>query len=257
MLAPRMDRVERLDYAERWIGDGFRVLDTPGGFAAVDVDMTRTGALVERLRTRGVRATHNHVIVRAAALALSRHPELHQLVAGNRRLRPERVDIGLSVAGHTNYAPIMIIEDAARKALPALCDEIVRRVPEVRQKEVRDLAGMRRWGRLIPFAGLRRLLLRFLFGRVGFRRRLAGTFQVSCIGGVDLVVPFLFNTSAVLGVGRVRDRVVAAGGQPAVRPMVTLACCIDHKAWDGVKTARFQTEVRRILEEGQLDGEAE
>ncbi len=250
-----MDRIERLDWAERWFADGFRIIPAPGGFAAVEVDMSRARALVEKLRAGGVAATLNHVIVRAAALALANKPELHFLVAGNRRLRPDRVDIGLSVAGRTSFAPVMVLEDAGRKPLAALSAEIVRRIPEVREKEDRDLAGMRRWGRLIPFASWRRAILRWLARRLWFRRQVSGTFQVTCLPA-DLVVPFLFNTAAALGVGRTRDRVVAVDGAATVRPTCTLAVAIDHAAWDGARLMAFQDEVKRILEEGVLEAEA-
>ena len=250
------DKIERLDWAERWLGDGFRVIEVPGGFATLDVDMTRAVSLVERLRAAGHKVTYNHLFVRAAALVLARHPEWHHLSAGTRRMLPGRVDIGLSVAGSTPFAPVMVIEDAANKKLIELADEIVRRVPEVRVKEEKDLAGMRRWGWIIPWGRLRRWLLRWLMGKVWFRRKLAGTFQVSCSQVVDLNVPFLFNSAAVLGTGRVREAVVADGGKPAVKKIVTIACCIDHKVWDGVRTWAFMTEVKKILDEGELDGEA-
>jgi len=250
------DREERLDHAQRWLNDAFRVIDPPGGFTTLEVDMTRALALVEKLRAGGVRATYNHLVARATAVVLARRPELNQMVAGIRRLHPERVDIGLSVAGSTNFAPVMVLEDAGHKPLRALAEEIVRRVPEVKAKAEKDLAGMRRWGWLIPFGPLRRLILRWLYTRLWFRRRLAGTFQVSCSGLTDINVPFLFNTAAVLGAGRVRDRVVAVDGQPAVRPILTISVCIDHKAWDGVRAYRFLDQVRRVLEDDTLEGEA-
>jgi len=250
------DREERLDHAERWLHDGFRVLDAPGGFALVDVDMTRAQGLLDRVRAAGLHATYTHLVARAAALALARRPELHFMVAGNRRLLPERIDIGLSVAGKTSFAPVMVLEDAGRKPLPALVDEITRRVPEVHAKEEQDLAGMRRWGWVIPWARLRRWILRWLGEKIWFRRKLAGTFQVSCSPSVDVNVPFLFQTSAVLGAGRVRDRVIAVDGQAAVRPVMTLSICIDHKAWDGVRAYDFVTDVKNILEDGVMEQEA-
>lgn len=249
------DKIERLDWAERWLGDGFRVIEVPGGFATIDIDMTRGMSLLERMRARGLKATPNHLFVRACALALARHPDLHQLVAGTRRLYPERVDIGLSVAGTTSFAPVMVIENAANKKVLEIAEEVIRRVPEVRAKEEKDLASMRRWGWLIPWGRLRRWLLRWLMGKVWFRRNLAGTFQLSVSHMMDLTVPFLFNSAACIGMGRVRDAVVPVGGQPAVRKIVTMSCCIDHKIWDGLRAWRFMYELRKVLEEGELEGE--
>jgi pyruvate/2-oxoglutarate dehydrogenase complex dihydrolipoamide acyltransferase (E2) component len=246
-----MADAESLDFAERWFADAFRVIETPGGFVALDVDMTRARALVEAARGRSVHATFNHLVVRAVALVLSRRPDLHLLVAGHRREKPSRVAIGLSVAGRSVYAPVMVIDDAAAKSTDALAEEITRRAPEVRAKEERDLASARRWGWLVPFSSWRRAILRWCFRRLWFRKALAGTFQVSCLA-IDLVVPFLFTSAAALGVGRVRDRVVVVDGAPAVRPMLTLACCIDHKAWDGARAVSFLDEVRGLLESGEL-----
>jgi pyruvate dehydrogenase E2 component (dihydrolipoamide acetyltransferase) len=251
------DQIQALDYAERWLTDAFRVIEPAGGFTTVEVDMSRARALLDKLRATSPKATYNHLVVRAAAVALARRPDLHLLVAGTRRLRPSRVAIGLSVAGRTNFAPVMVIEDAGVKKLHTLVDEIVRRVPEVQAREEHDLAVMRRFGWLLPFAFLRRAVLRWLFRRLWFRTRLSGTFQITCVPGVDLAVPSLFNTAGCLGVGRVRDRVVAVDGAPAVRPTLLLACAIDHKAWDGVRVAAFQGELKKILEEGELEGEAE
>jgi pyruvate/2-oxoglutarate dehydrogenase complex dihydrolipoamide acyltransferase (E2) component len=250
-----VEKTERLDWAERWLGDGFRVFTVPGGFLTLDVDVTRASQLVERLRSAGIQATFNHLFVRAAAVALSRLPELHQLVAGTRRQRPERVDIGLSVAGTTAFAPLMVIEDAGRKTLPALSREILSRIPEVREKELKDLDGLRRLGWLIPFGFLRRWILRWLMSKIWFRRKLSGTFQVSCNSKADVQASFLFNSAACLGTGRVRDAVVAVDGAPAVRQVATLSCTVDHKEWDGVRASIFTLEVKKILESGELEGE--
>ncbi|MFO0679526.1 MAG: 2-oxo acid dehydrogenase subunit E2 [Polyangiaceae bacterium] len=248
-------RYETLDWAERWFADAFAVIDFPGGLALLDVDMTRSKVILERMKAKGLAATYGHILVRAVAMALARHPELHVMVAGSTRFVPGRVDIGLSVGGQTNYAPPMILEDAANKKVEELSAEITRRVPEIREKEAKDLDWVRRWGWIIPFRFLRRAMLSFFFQKVWFRKNLAGTFQVSSLPGVDVVVPFLFNSAAVYGAGRVRDRVVAVDGVPVVRPIVTLSVCIDHKIWDGVRAATFHGTVRKILESGEIESE--
>lgn len=249
------DRYDRLDGAERWFADALRVVEPAGFFEAVDVDMARSQVLIERLRQNNIKATYTHLFVRAAALALTKHPHLHQLVAGTRRVYPERIDIGVSVAGTTFCAPVMIIEDAGNKTLEKTAVEIVTRTPQVREKEVRDLAVLRRWGRLVPAGWLRRALVRWLQSQIWFRRSVAGTFQVTSVPSVDLLVPFMFSAAAALGVARVRDRVVVVDGKPAVRPIVTLACCADHKVWDGMRAATFLVELKRILEDGDLETE--
>ena len=50
-------------------------------------------------------------------------------------------------------------------------------------------------------------------------------------------------TVAILGAGRVRDEVVAAGGQPAVHPILPLSLTIDHRAVTGGEATRFLSAV--------------
>jgi pyruvate dehydrogenase E2 component (dihydrolipoamide acetyltransferase) len=249
------DRYERLDFAERWYRDGLRVVDTAGFFLARDVDMTNARALEGRAQAAGRKVTCLHIVVRALAIALTRHPDMHQLVGNSHRLLPRRIDLSVSVAGETMLAPVLILEDAGRKTLPELADEFARRLPEVRAREAHELAVLRRWGWLVPFGWLRRGLLGLLRRHLSFRRRGAGTFQVSRLPDADMFVPMLFSTSAILGMGRVRDRVIAVNGQPAVRPVATLTLAADHKVFDGMRVMRLLSAVAQILEGEELAAE--
>ncbi len=53
---------------------------------------------------------------------------------------------------------------------------------------------------------------------------------------------------AILGVGRIQERVVAVNGQPAVRPMMTLTVTFDHRAVDGAPAAQFLACLKELLE---------
>lgn len=249
------DIYEKFDYADIWLRDGLRVVDPPGFFAAREVDVSRCRRLLEKLRGIGIRMTYTHIFVRATAMVLSRNPQLHQLITERHRLIPGNVDIGLSVAAGTVVAPVLVIEDAGRKTLTEIAAEVTARTPEARKGLLQMQTLARRWGWLVPTGWLRRSILRLLTKQLWFRRKGVGTFQVTCLRDVDQFVPFLFSTSAILGVGRVRDRVIAIDGRPEVRPTVMLSCCADHKVWDGALAEKFLRELASILESGELASE--
>src|SRR5262249_10871088 len=163
----------------------------------VHVDMTNALEHLTSLRRAGVLASPAHLLVRAAALAFRENPSLHQMVIGNRRYRPERIDIGLSVTGEAIVVPVMVIEAAGRKAVGDIAAEVARRAPEVQQGDQKMLNALRRWGRLVPFGFLRRSVLRLLFSSPTFRRQGAGTFQVSVVP-VDWGFTSSFATAGVL-----------------------------------------------------------
>jgi pyruvate dehydrogenase E2 component (dihydrolipoamide acetyltransferase) len=243
-----LERVKKLDYADRWLRDGLKAVDPPGGLLTTEADMTSAVELRQAFRDKGVPITYTHLIVRAAAVALARNPDLHHLTAGNRRLQPAGVDICLSIAGEGAVTPVLILKDADRRSLASLAREVKERAHEVRLADEKTMRLLRRCGWLIPGAHFRTALIRFLLSRVGYRRMVSGTFQVTVVSNVDVAVPFLFNTAAALGAGQVRDRVIAIDGQARVRPTVILACCCNHTMWNGMDAARFLNAVKAELE---------
>lgn len=254
--SPPADRIESLPLGERWFPDAFATLPVPGGFILRLVDMTNASAALKLLKDAKFRATFTHLIVRAAALALSRNPELHQMVAGYRRLTPAKVDIGLSMAGETTFAPVVVLPGVDGSPLGSLVPSVAQAVAKARIKEKVDLANMRRFMWVIPFGFLRRFFLRLLNGNLSFRRKLVGTFQVSCMPSVDVITSFLFYTGSILGAGSVRDRVVAVDGKAVVRPTVWLTICVDHTAMDGRRGADLLGAITDVLESDELVREA-
>lgn len=250
------DSKESLDYAERWLLDGLRVLRPALSVHQITVDMTNALARLEALRRQGVNATSTHLLVRAAARGLAANPNLHQVIAGTKRQRPGRVDIGLSVTGETFVAPVLVIEGADQKSVADIAAEIARRTPQVRQADQQMLRALRQWGWLLPFGFLRRGLLRLLFTSPTFRRKGAGTFQVSTVPA-DWALTSTFATAGVLVAGQVWSKVVAIDGQPAVRPVMALTLSGDHGVWDGRAAARFLSAVKSELEsEDRLSDQA-
>lgn len=247
------DKIERFDYAEIWMRDGLSVVKPGDFFQSLEVDMSHSKTLIETLRKSGVKATYTHVFVRATAMVLSKHPNLHQLISEKQRITPGQVDIGLSIAGTTVVAPVMVIENAGCKTIETIANEIIKRTPEVKKEQEQMLSSTRKWGWMIPWGWLRRWILHKLIKQPSFRRKGNGTFQVSCLTDVDQFVPFLFTTSAILGTGRVRDRVVAVKGTVEIRPTTIICCCADHKAWDGILAAKFLKKVKEIIESGEIE----
>jgi pyruvate/2-oxoglutarate dehydrogenase complex dihydrolipoamide acyltransferase (E2) component len=238
-----------LNYAERWMRDGLAVLRPAFSVCQITVDMAHARQRLDTFRKEGVQATPTHLLVLAAARALAANPDLHQIIAGNRRHHPPRVDIGLSITGDTFVDPVLVLEGADQKTLAEIAAEIARRAPEARAADERLRQILQRWGWLAPFGLLRRTILRLLFSSATFRRKGAGTFQVSTVP-LDWAATSTFTAAAVLVGGQVRSRVVVMDGQPAVRPVMKLTLSVDHGVWDGRAASRFLAAVKTDLERG-------
>jgi 2-oxoisovalerate dehydrogenase E2 component (dihydrolipoyl transacylase) len=57
-----------------------------------------------------------------------------------------------------------------------------------------------------------------------------------------------YYRAAIIGAGRISERVVAHRGQPAVRRMLPLSLTFDHRVVTGGEAARFLVALRRDLE---------
>ena len=242
----------KLDWAEKWVRDGLELSTPPAFFESVLVEMTQCRALIEHTRAKGRRITYTAILVRAAALALTENPDLHVVFCGSRRYSPARVDIAVSIAAEGPLSPVLVLENAANNTALQLAAELAERLESARAADAQFMNHLRRWGWLLPVATLRKALLRLLYRSLPFRRKGFGTFQVSIVPEVDHFVTPVFGGSAVLTAGRVADRVIAINGVPAVRPTIFIACCADHRAWNGTAAQRFLHAVKDLLENRDL-----
>lgn len=251
------DRYEKIDLAERWFFDILSLSEPPGFVITEDIDMTATKGLIEHLRQIGLKVTYTHIVIRAVALALSRHPEFNRIILGNHVVYPDTIDIGTSVSSEELVAtqPLMIIQDAGRKNLMQIAHEIIERAPQIRAEQAERLEKLRKFARIMPVGFLRRWLLRKMKSNMSSVRQRTGMFHVSSIPHLGMAVPFFYPAPAVLTFPRVEERVTVRDGQVTVRTMSTFGMSADHRLWQANSAGVMLMEVKKILEEAQLAAE--
>lgn len=191
----------------------------------VEVDMTEAVKLREQmladLEARyGVRLSYTDMIVKAAALALRDRPNMNCTVEEDALVFHPNVNVGVAVAVPDGLL-VPVIRDADRLPLP----EVSARISE--------LASKAREGRLSPDD---------LSG---------GTFTVTNLGpyGVDSFTPIINPPQcAILGVGRIAEKVVLREGRAEAVPVMKLCLSFDHRAVDGAPAAEFLGDVKGYLE---------
>lgn len=251
------DRYEPLDRADRWFIDIMRSVDPPGFVLFQQVDMTASREVIARLREQGSKATYTHLVTRAVALALARQPHLNRLILGRKVVHPGTVDLSLSVRTGLSMSaePTIVVQNADRKGLVELYDEVTRRAAEVRATATEALEQNRRLTRIIPVGFVRRWLIRRMKNRMSMVRERLGAFHVTSSPGLQQAVPLIFGGIGLLAICKVEDAVVARDGQPVVRPVCQLCMVGSHRIWKAAEASQFITEVQRILESGELTTE--
>jgi hypothetical protein len=149
-----------------------------------------------------------------------------------------------------------VIPDADSKSLPQLAAECIKRVPEVRARDIERAKILRKMALFFPFSWMRRALLRQMFSRLSTIKERNGTFHIASQNHLSRGAPFKSPTRAALTLAKVEERVVVRDGLPAVRLMATLSFSGHNDTWNGITAAILINEIKKIMEEGQLAEEA-
>jgi pyruvate dehydrogenase E2 component (dihydrolipoamide acetyltransferase) len=197
----------------------------PHFFLRITVDMTRIlearKRVNEMLEEGGEKISINDFILRAAAQALYRHPEVNAQWQGDSIRRHYRVHLAVAVAVEDGLIT-PVIRNANLKGLIQISNE------------VRELAARGREKRLQPdeYTG--------------------STFSVSNLGmfGIHEFTGVINPPEAgILAVGGVEDTAVVEAGQIVVRPLMKVTMSCDHRVIDGATGARFLRTLKGLLEE--------
>ena len=191
---------------------------------------------------------HLPLLIKACSLALRRYPQINYMLRGHKVVQPSSIDIGISVAGEENVAPVVVIRDADTLSLQAIAQELFVKSIEAKKQEKNNLKKLDSIGMWIPFNFVRRKVADLFINNQRVRRELVGTFQITSLSNVDFLIPAVISTTALLGVGGVAKRCIGVGEKVELRTTTYLSPEVDHRMLDGVKAAEFLTEITRLLE---------
>lgn len=212
--------------AQRMVQSAFTA---PHVTLTTEVDMLQAVELRNKLlplieKTTGERLSYTEIIMKAVAHALRKHPIMNASLQGEQIVLHHQVSIGLAVSV-PNGLLVPVVRNADQQGLASLT------------KDCKRLGKLAREGKLTP------------------DQMSGGTFTITNLGmyDVDVVTPIINQPeSAILGVGRIRERAVGVNGAIQLRPMMTLSLSCDHRIIDGAPAAAFLTEVKELLENPYL-----
>ena len=197
--------------------------DAPHFYVTSDIDMTK--AMQLRRDTNDAipaesRVSVNDMVIKAATIALQRHPKFNAFFRGDHLQMNPSVNMGIAIALDAGLI-----------------------VPGISGCESKSLVEIA--------AASRDLIARANNGTLRNEEYSGTTFSISNLGmfDVDSFVAIIFPPhAAVLAVGRVKEQAVAREGQLAVAQMMKSTVSVDHRVADGAEAAQFLVEVKNLLE---------
>ena len=196
---------------------------TPHFYVTSEIDMTQAMSLRRQLNEAledGVRVSVNDLIVKASALALTKHPKFNSSFEGE----------ALQIHGDINVGIAVALEQGL----------IVPAISQCQDKSLAQIAG-----------ASRDLIDRAHGGALRADEYTGGTFAISNLGmfDVDSFTAIIFPpNSAVLAVGSVKEQPVVRDGEIKAAQIMKATLSTDHRVADGAEAAQFLMEVKRCLE---------
>ena len=195
----------------------------PHFYISMDVDMSQALTWRQKHNDRiQTKVTITDMITKATAAALVEFPKINAHVQADRIILKKAINIGVAVSVQDGLI-VPVIADANEKSI----DEI--------SSMSRQNAEAARAGRLKPQS--------------------PGTFTITNLGmhAVDTFVPIINPPEcAILAVGAIAKKPVAAGGDVALREVMTMTLACDHRAVDGTYAAQFLEKIKHYLEGAAL-----
>ena len=189
------------------------------------VDMTAAEGIRDQSATTGNKVSYDAVFLKAMAGAIQAVPLIAARLEGDRVIHPEGVHIALAVGvGNDLFLPV--VRDVDGTDLPAL------------QSEIADLASQAKAGTLRP------------------EQMTGGCMTLSNLGmyPIESFDAIIFpEHSAILAVGAVERKPVAADDHVEIRPLATLSLAVDHRLINGRAAAEFMARVKEIVESNNLE----
>ena len=240
----------------------WRAPTDPQVYGRMELDMTTALAYAETEgRGAGIRITPTHLVARAVAVALRRHPANNVLIRWNRVYERETVDVFCQVAiPGKNDLSGAVIRDADTKDAASIAKELKERAARVREGSD-ELSQSRSLLDHVP-AFLYRLILGILaflqytlnlnLKPLGLPKDAFGSVMVTSIGSLGIpegwapLVP-MSRVPIVISVGALQQRPWAVDGRVEIRPICVVSAVFDHRIMDGLNAGRLAEEVQAYL----------
>lgn len=193
----------------------------PHFYETIDIDMKAAFAARKAMNeANDVKISFNDIVVKACAIALTRHQAINSSWLGDVIMEHGDVNIAVAVAIDEGLMT-PVINHVDKKGLLQI------------SSETRELAGLARDRKLQP------------------DQMEGSTFTISNLGmfGIEEFTAIINPPNAcILAVGAIRDVPVVENGEivPGKRMKVTLSS--DHRVVDGAKAAQFLNTVRNLIE---------
>ncbi len=184
------------------------------------VDMTNAVSYRDKLSEKGEKISYNVLLAKAVVAGLESEPSLNYTISDKGYIPGENINIGLAIETPKGVI-VAVIDDIDKLDIPEISQKMQMSIEAVRQGRNKDI------------------------------KMEGASLTISNIGmyNVDIFMPIIHpGESAIIGIGRITERVLVKNGQVVIYKSMSVSICIDHRIADGAVAARFLDAFVNYLE---------
>ncbi|MBI3183983.1 MAG: 2-oxo acid dehydrogenase subunit E2 [Myxococcales bacterium] len=246
----------------------WRTAYDPSVYGTLTVRMDKALRYIDEFRQKtGKRLTVTHLVTKACAEALRRCPDANAILRFNRIYQRKRITISVLVVqtdegdGKVDLTAAKI-EDADRKSLAEMVDEMEDTIQRVRARKDKALEKGKGTVRMIPFL-LMNLFLKVLsflmytlnidLSFAGMPKDAFGSLTVTNVGSLGLetayvpLVPYT-RTAIYVAPGLVKEVPVAEEGRVVIGKVMNVNATFDHRFIDGFHASVLSKTLKEMME---------
>jgi pyruvate dehydrogenase E2 component (dihydrolipoamide acetyltransferase) len=242
----------------------WRSAGDPSVYGILDLEAGPALAFLEKLRREsGAHVTITHLVGKAVAETIRRHPAVNCILRFGRLYPRRSIDIFYQVATDDAGEDLsgMTVRQADSKSLRAIGDEMAERVRKIKAREDRSFTRMKATFGLLPgflasailtLSGFVMYALNLWTPLFGSPRDPFGSAMITNVGSLGLetafapLVPYS-RVPLLIAVGAVRDSAIVRDGQVVAAPVLRLCATFDHRLIDGVHAGHMSRTLKKIF----------
>lgn len=262
---------DRVSSWRRLAAASWRAANDPTIYGTLSIDATKVLEYLGRSSLRSHHVTITHLVTKALADTLARHPGCNAYIRHGRIYVRDDIDVFVLVAvppdgkeqGHDLEVDLtgVKISRANEKTVAQIADEVAAGATGVRRGEDPAFATTKRMLGVVPARLLKPALrlitaaqyeLNWDLSRFGIPRDPFGGAFVTSMGmlGIEHAFPPIVpmtRLSVTVAVGRIADAPVVENGSVVVRPILPLTATFDHRTIDGYHAGKLAETFTAIL----------
>lgn len=247
----------------------WQTVGDPSVYGIMELEVRPTLKLIEELRAEtGQKITITHIVGKAIANAIAKHPEINCILRWGRLYPRKTVDVHYLIASDDQGKDLTgtTIREADKKSVVMIATELSQKAKTIRATGDQEFKKVKKTMKKIPGLVVRHMmnLTSFILYTLNIWSPLLGSPQdpfgsviITNIGSLGLDTAFVplvpySRVPLLLAVSVIKEQVVVKEGKMVIEPVVRICATFDHRMIDGMHASHICKTIHKMFAQPEV-----